>query len=80
MTASRRARGDLALGAEDELVADLVRDRGRLGCALGVDDELREPALVAQVDEDEPAVVAARGRPAGERETLADVLPASSPA
>ena len=35
--ALRRAGDDLALGAEHELVADLVRDCARLGRALGVD-------------------------------------------
>ena len=61
------ARRDLALGAQHELVADLVGDRCRLGRVLRVDDELADPGVVAQVDEDEPAVVAARVRPAGER-------------
>ena len=66
----RRARGDLAVGAEDELVADVVRRRGRLGRALGVDDELADAGRVAEVDEDEPAVVAALGHPARERAAL----------
>ena len=69
-----RPRRDLALGAEHELVPDLVRDLRRLGSALGVDHELRKPALVAEVDEDEPAVVAPLGRPAREREALTDLL------
>ena len=60
--------------AEDELVADLVRELRRLRRALGVDHELRDPGAVAQVDEDEPAVVAAPRGPAGERQPLADVL------
>ena len=68
-----RARDDLALGLQDELVADLVRDRGRLGRALRVDDELQLPGVVAQVDEDEAAVVAARVGPAGDGQPLADV-------
>jgi hypothetical protein len=45
----------------------------RLGRAFRVDDELADPGLVAQVDEDQPAVVAAAGDPAGEGVTLADV-------
>ena len=40
----RRASDDLALRAEDELVADLVRGLGRLRRPLGVDDELADPA------------------------------------
>ena len=50
----------------DELVAELVRDVRRLGGALRVDDELQLPGVVAQVDEDEAAVVAARVDPAGD--------------
>ena len=52
----------------------LVRGGGRLGRALGVDDELADAGLVAQVDEDEAAVVAALRDPAGERVPLPDVL------
>src|SRR6185436_7611257 len=72
----RRTGGNLAHCAEDELVADLVRDLGRLRSALRVDHELREAALVAQVDEDEPAMVAPPGSPACESEPLPDVLQA----
>src|SRR6266540_1341555 len=75
----RRARGHLALGADDELVPDSVGDLGGLRRALRVDHQLREPALVAKVDEDEPAVVATRGRPARERESLPGVLLAELP-
>ena len=53
---------------DDELVAQLVRGGGGRGGALGVDDELHEPAFVAQVDEDQPAVVAAARHPTGERD------------
>ena len=60
-----RAGDDLALGLEDELVADLLRELRRLGRMLRVDHELRDPGAVAEVDEDEPAVVAAARRPAG---------------
>src|SRR5207247_8244714 len=41
---------------------------------LRVDDELADPGVVAQVDEDEAAVVAAPRRPAGELQPPADVL------
>ena len=56
---------DLALGLEDELVADLLRELRRFGRMLGVDHELRDPGAVAEIDEDEPAVVASARRPAG---------------
>ena len=69
-----RARGDLAHGAEHELVANLVRDLRRLRRTFGIDHELREAALVAEVDEDEPAVVAPLRRPARQCEALPDVL------
>ena len=68
------AGDDLALGLEDELVADLLRELCRLGRMLGVDHELGDPGAVAEVDEDEPAVVTAAGRPAGQRLARADVL------
>ena len=68
----RRARRHLAGCAEDELVADVVGRLGRLGRALGVDDELADARRVAQVDEHEPAVVAAARHPARERAPFAD--------
>ena len=74
LTVSALARDERALGAEDELVADLVRELGRLGRELRVDHELRDPGAVAEVDEDEPAVVAAARRPAREGQLLADEL------
>ena len=45
----------------------------RFGRAFRVDDELADPGLVAEVDEDQPAVVAAAGDPARERVALAHV-------
>ena len=68
----RRARDELALGAKHELVPDPVRELRRLGRLLGVDHELGDAAAVAEVDEDEPAVVAPARRPAGKDEPLAD--------
>ena len=68
------AGDDLALRLEDELVADLLRELRRLGRVLRVDHELRDPGAVAEVDEDEAAVVAAARGPAGERLARADVL------
>ncbi len=47
---------------------------GRRGRALGVEHELRDPRVVAKVDEDEPAVVTPARRPSGERQRLPDVL------
>src|SRR5205085_11627768 len=58
----------------DELVPDLVGRPLCLGGPLGVDDQLQFSGVVAQVDEDEPAVVAARVDPAGDRDALADVV------
>ena len=58
-----RAPDDRAARADHELVAQLVRDLGRRRRVLGVDHDLDEAALVAEVDEDEPAVVAAPWRP-----------------
>ena len=60
------ARDELPARLEDELVADLSCERGRLGRSLRIDHELRDARSVAQVDEHEPAVVATAGRPAGE--------------
>ncbi len=70
-----RAPGDeRALGAQHELVPDLVRECRRLGGVLGVDHDLRDAGAVAQVDEYEAAVVAAPVSPPGERDPLADEL------
>jgi hypothetical protein len=69
-----RARHDFAGRLEDELVADLVRDLGRGGRVLRVDDELDLPRVVAEIDEDEPAVVAASVGPAGDRHAAAGVV------
>ena len=51
-----------------------MRDLRRVGGELRVDDELQLAGVVAQVDEDEAAVVAARVGSAGDRQALADVL------
>ena len=51
------ARDELAACLEHELVANLAREGCRLGRPLGVDHELRDSRAVAQVDEDEAAVV-----------------------
>src|SRR5207302_944744 len=56
------------------LVADLVRGLGGDGRALRVDDQLDLAGVVAKVDEDEPAVVAACVGPAGDRDAAAGVV------
>ena len=73
-TVSGERRTIAPRACEDELVADAVRDARRVGSVLGVHDELRHAGLVAKVDEDEAAVVAAPRRPAGERDGPALVL------
>ena len=69
-----RAADDGAARLQDELVAHAVRDLRRVRRVLGVEDELRHAGLVAEVDEDEAAVIAAARRPAGERHLAALVL------
>jgi len=51
-----------------------VRRGEGFGRTLGVDHELADAGPVAQIDEDEPAMVAARVRPAREDQPLADLL------
>ncbi len=75
-----RTRGDLALGPDHELVPDLVRDLGGPGRSVRVDHQLCQTRLVAEVDEDQAAVVTPPGGPAREREALPDVLSAQLPA
>jgi hypothetical protein len=61
-----RAPGDLADDLDAELVAQVVG-------VLLAEDHLDDPRAVAQVDEDDPAVVAAAGHPAGQRHGRAGV-------
>ena len=70
----RSATHELSLGPEHELVADDVRGLGSAGRVLGVDHELADAGVVAQVDEDETAVVAPARGPAGERHPATDML------
>ena len=58
--------GDHVLGPQP--LGGGVRLRG----GLGMEDELDQPAAVAQVDEDQPAVVAPAVDPAGDAHGLAD--------
>src|SRR5439155_12401 len=53
-------------GAQDVLGAQLVRQLEGGAGAVGVEDELDDPGAVAQVDEDQPAVIAAAMDPAGD--------------
>ena len=46
---------------------------GRLGVLLGPEDDLGHALAVAQIDENDPAVVAHGIHPAGKRDGLADV-------
>ena len=51
----------------------------RLGGGLGVEDELHEARAVAQVDEDQPAVVAPAVHPAGDAHVSPTRAASSSP-
>ena len=63
----RAGRGDDVLGAQP------LGERVGVGGGLGVEDELDDPGAVAQVDEDQPAVVAAAVHPAGHAHGRVDV-------
>jgi hypothetical protein len=56
---------------EDVLRAQPLRERMRLGRRLRVEDELDDARAVAEVDEDEAAVVAPAVHPAGDADPLA---------
>ena len=68
------AAHDFAPCVHDELGTDLVRDLRGLGRPLGIDDELDDARVIAQVDEDQPAVVAAARDPPGDVDRLAHAL------
>ena len=68
------ARDHFTRGAEDELVANVVCGGGCVGGALGVDHELDDAGLVAEVDEDQAAVVAPACDPAGDGDLVPDPL------
>ena len=69
-----RARHDLALRAHDELGTELVGDRRRVRRTFRVHDQLDEPGVVAQVDEDEAAMIPPPVHPPRERDGLALML------
>src|SRR5205085_6824494 len=64
------ALDDLASDADDVLGAQTLGD---VEARARVEDELDEAAAVAQVDEDQPAVVAAAVHPAGDADVAAGV-------
>src|SRR5206468_996644 len=64
---------DDAGDADAELVPKLAGARERLGALVGLEGDLRDARSVAQVDEDEAAVIAARRNPAEEHDALAGV-------
>lgn len=66
------AGDDLALDHDDEFGTDLFgQPEGR--CPVGVEDKLGQPVIVAQVDEQQPAMVALAVDPARETDGLADM-------
>ena len=73
------ARGDLADDAQHEFVARFVGGGvGAIGFVAAVvrwaHDDLHDAVAVAQVEEDQPPVVAAAMHPAGQRDAPADML------
>ena len=69
-------RDDGAARREDELGADRLGQRVRRRGRGRIDDELHDAAAVAQVDEDQLAVVAPVRDPAGELDLATDVVAA----
>ena len=65
---------DLALRLQDKLVPHLACGARCVGSALWIDDELDLARVIAQVDEDEAAVIATRVGPPGDGHPPADVL------
>ena len=74
LTVSARRSTTVPLARQHVLGAQLVPELERLARLVGVEDELDEPGAVAQVDEDEPAVVAAAVDPAGDPDLGADAV------
>ena len=68
-----RALDEPAGHADHILAAQLVGDLVRRAGALGVEHELQQPRAVAQVDEDQAAVVAAAVYPTGDADLAARV-------
>ena len=76
------ARSHLPGDPQDVLVARLVGGGVGLVAAavVGAHDDLHHAVAVAQVEEDQPSVVAAAMHPAGQRHALADLRAAQRPA
>ena len=71
LTVSSDTRLDEAVDADDPLAAHGL---GRLeGRAIGIDDDLGHAVMVAQVDEQQAAMVADAVHPAGKTDGLADI-------
>ena len=68
-----RAVTDVAGELDDPFGPHALGERERLRAALGVERALHDAAPVAQIDEDETAMIASLRHPAGERHRLADV-------
>ena len=62
-----------AAHAHDELAAQRFGDRERRGIG-GIEANLRDAVTVAQIDEDQSAVIAAAVHPAGEFDLTVDVV------
>src|SRR3954454_6003602 len=74
------ALDDLALGGDDVLGAQVLGEAERVAGGLRVDDELHDAGAVAQVDEDQAAVVAAAVHPSGQAHLGAAAVGAQLPA
>ena len=69
-----RAANHVTARMYDELGADVVCDLCSFRRMVGVDDQLDDAGVIAQVDEDQSAVIAAARDPAGDRDRLCDTL------
>ena len=70
---ARWARDDRATDADDGLGLQVGGLGAEAGVVLGVELDLREAFAVAQIDEDNPAVVADGINPAQERDSRAEI-------
>ena len=70
---TRLSQHHLARHGDDILAPHLLRLRVRAGRALFIEDHLRDPIAVAQVDESQRAKVAPTRHPAHQRHTLSDI-------
>ena len=68
------ARANAAGDLDHVFAAQLVREFGDLRIFLGAEDDLRDPFAVAQINENNAAVVAAGVNPARQGDGLADVF------